>query len=198
MVSCSNACCFLAAANCSPRPHASRRPESAVKLSVGDMRYQYVMRCDTVCIWMDTPGAALVSIPCSDCCHGGAGHQMQVDIPGHLCLSLRYLYTPWRLVMRTTLLCRVAHTGPCMEYMRPHMPLKQGAYEHVRIRYVLRVRAVAFAPYIGNPAASLLSSGPTCRQRSAVSYVCTSNGPCWVSSKAGGIQRAKLRCGSVC
>ncbi|KAL9471757.1 hypothetical protein ACSS6W_009698 [Trichoderma asperelloides] len=39
------------------------------------------------------------------------------------------------------------------------MPLKQGAYEHVRIRYVLRARTVAFAPYIGNPAASLLSSG---------------------------------------
>lgn len=59
--------------------------------------------------------------------------------------------------MRATLLCCVAHTGPCMEYMRPHMPLKQGAYEHVRIRYVLRVHTVAFAPYIGNPAASLLS-----------------------------------------
>lgn len=117
------------------------------------------MRCDTVCIWLDTPGAAQVSIPCSGCCHGGAEHQMQVDVLGHLCLSSRYLYTPWRLVMRATLLCRVAHTGPCMEYMRPHMPLKQGAYEHVRIRYVLRARTVALAPYIGNPAASLLSSG---------------------------------------
>lgn len=44
MVSCSDACWFLAAANCNPRPHASRRPGSAAKLSVGDVRYQYAMR----------------------------------------------------------------------------------------------------------------------------------------------------------
>jgi hypothetical protein len=163
------------AANGSPRPHASRRPESATKPSVGDMRYQY-------------PLAAAVM--------AGQNIKMQVEIRDHLCSSWRYRYTPWRLVMRATLLCCVAHTCPSMEYMPPHMPLKQGAYEHVRIRSELRVRTVAFAPYIGNPAAFLLSLGPTYRHCSAVSYVKQSNGPCWVSFKAGELQRAR-RCGSV-
>jgi hypothetical protein len=126
----------------------------------------------------------------------GQNIKMQVEIRDHLCSSWRYRYTPWRLVMRATLLCCVAHTCPSMEYMPPHMPLKQGAYEHVRIRSELRVRTVAFAPYIGNPAAFLLSLGPTYRHCSAVSYVKQSNGPCWVSFKAGELQRAR-RCGSV-
>jgi hypothetical protein len=63
------------AANGSPRPHASRRPESATKPSVGDMRYQYAMRCDAICRWLETPGVAQVSVPFGGCCHGGAEYQ---------------------------------------------------------------------------------------------------------------------------
>lgn len=201
MVSCSDACWFLAAANGNPRPHASRtvgqkvQPSSPSAICDGSIS----MRCDTVCIWLDTPGAAQVSIPFGGCCHSGAEHPnaSRGTGPPVLELEIPVQYTPWRLVMRAALLCCVAHTGTCMEYMRPHMPLKQGAYEHVRIRYVLRVRTVAFAPYIGNPAASRLSLGPTYiqyRQRSAVSHV-QSNGPCWVSFEAGEMQRTKLDAG---
>ncbi|KAL7896253.1 hypothetical protein HDV63DRAFT_172136 [Trichoderma sp. SZMC 28014] len=118
----------------------------------------------------------------------GQNIQMQVEVPNHPSLGLRCLpvqYTPWRLVMRATLLCCVAHTGPCMECIPPHMPLKRGAYEHVRIRYEVRVRTVAFAPYIGNPAAFLLSLGPTYNIQTLL--VCT------VSFKAGDAKSQTMR-----
>jgi hypothetical protein len=134
MLSCSNACWFLGAANGNPRPHASRRPESATKppsvISSDAMRYAYGWRPlgrhrYPQYMYMYLLAAAAMA---------GQNTEMQVEVLDHLCLSLRYRYTPWRLVMRATLLCCVAHTGPSMEYMPPHMPLKQGAYEHVRIQ----------------------------------------------------------------
>jgi hypothetical protein len=191
MVSCSDACWFLAAANCNSRPHASRRPEAqpSSPSAICDMRYGWTPR---------GPGLKY-RIPSTGCCHGGAEPKMQSTCTENASvvrntISKPYL-TPWRLVMRATLLCCVAHTGPCMEYMCPHMPLKQGAYSHVRIRYVLRARTVAVAPYIGTCTSYHAASLLWLQQRSAVSLYIQHevNSPCCPPKR--GDPRAKLFAG---